>query len=195
MTDTLMGVSPPEPAVAGDDAEDRSLSPVELAAVKDLVLLARTAGIALTGPDGLLKAMTKTVIEAALEEEMADHLGYDKHAVEGRNGANSRSGKRSKTVLTDSCGEVDIDVPRDRDGSFEPKLVRKRQHRLGEVDEVVLSLYAKGLTTGKSRRTSPRLRRLCQQGHRQPDHRPGDRGDADLAGEAAGEGLRRDLHR
>jgi transposase-like protein len=149
MTDTLMGVSPPtEPAGAGD-AEDRELSPAELAAVQDLVRQARQAGIALTGPDGLLKAMTKTVIEAALEEEIADHLGYDKHAVEGRNRANSRNGKRSKTVLTDSCGEVDIDVPRDRDGTFEPQLVRKRQRRLGEVDEVVLSLYARGLTTGE----------------------------------------------
>src|SRR3954454_20552566 len=113
MTDTLMDVSPPpEPAPAGD-AEDRELNPAELAAVEDLVRRARQAGIALTGPDGLLKAMTKTVIEAALEEEIADHLGYDKHAVEGRNRANSRNGKRSKTVLTDSCGEVDIDVPRD----------------------------------------------------------------------------------
>ena len=148
MTDTLVGVSPPDPAPAGD-AEDRDLSPAELAAVEDLVRQARRAGIALTGPDGLLKAMTKTVIEAALEEEIADHLGYDKHAVEGRNRANSRNGKRSKTVLTDSCGEVDIDVPRDRDGTFEPRLVKKRQRRLGEVDEVVLSLYAKGLTTGE----------------------------------------------
>jgi putative transposase len=149
MTDTLVGVSPlPEPAGAGD-AEVRELSPAELAAVEDLVRRARQAGIALTGPDGLLKAMTKTVVEAALEEEMADHLGYDKHAVEGRNRANSRNGKRPKTVLTDSCGEVEIDVPRDRDGSFEPQLVKKRQRRLGEVDEVVLSLYAKGLTTGE----------------------------------------------
>ncbi len=149
MTDTLMGVSPPpEPAPAGD-AEDRVLSPAELAAVEDLVRQARQAGIALTEPDGLLKAMTKTVIEAALEEEMADHLGYDKHAVEGRNRANSRNGKRSKTVLTDSCGEVDIDVPRDRDGSFEPQIVRKRQRRLDGIDQLVLSLTARGLTTGE----------------------------------------------
>ena len=77
MTDTLMGVSPPPPEPAGaGDAEDRPLSPAELDAVQDLVRQARTAGIALTGPDGLLKAMTKTVIEAALEEEIADHLGY-----------------------------------------------------------------------------------------------------------------------
>jgi putative transposase len=93
MTDTLMGVSPPpEPAPAGE-AEDPPLSPAELAAVEDLVRQARQAGVALTGPAGLLKAMTKTVIEAALEEEIADHLGYDKHAVEGRNRANSRNGK------------------------------------------------------------------------------------------------------
>ncbi len=149
MTDTLVGVSPPPPPAPAGDAEDRELSPAELAAVEDLVRQARQAGVALTGPDGLLKAMTKTVIEAALEEEIADHLGYDKHAVEGRNRANSRNGKRSKTVLTDSCGEVDIDVPRDRDGSFEPQLVKKRQRRLGEVDEVILSLYARGLTTGE----------------------------------------------
>lgn len=158
MTDILVGMSPPSPAAAGDAedrasgagrAEDRDLSPAELAAVQDLVRQARAAGVALTGPDGLLKAMTKTVIESALEEELAEHLGYDKHAVEGRNRGNSRNGRRAKTVLSDSCGEVSIDVPRDRDGTFEPQLVKKRQRRLGEVDEVVLSLYAKGLTTGE----------------------------------------------
>ncbi len=80
---------------------------------------------------------------------MVDHLGYDKHAVEGRNLGNSRNGTRSKTVLTDNCGPVEIDVPRDRDASFAPQLVKKRQRRLSDVDEVVLSLYAKGLTTGE----------------------------------------------
>jgi transposase-like protein len=69
--------------------------------------------------------------------------------VQGRNGGNSRNGRRSKTVLTHSCGEVEIDVPRDRDGSFEPVIVAKRQRRLNDVDQVVLSLYAKGLTTGE----------------------------------------------
>src|SRR3954447_10445380 len=144
MTETLVAVSPPEsdePA-AGPPAE-------ELEAARELVRQARAKGVALTGPDGLLKALTKTVIEAALDEEMSEHLGYDKHAVEGRNRGNSRNGTRTKTVLTDACGEVDIDVPRDRDGSFAPVMVRKRQRRLGEVDEVVLSLYAKGLTTGE----------------------------------------------
>ncbi|OYN93877.1 IS256 family transposase [Enemella evansiae] len=143
------GVNTPEPEDSGENAGKRELSAEELAQVEGLIRQARDAGVTLTGPDGLLKAMTKTVIEAALEEEMAEHLGYDKHDPLGRNRGNSRNGKRTKTVLTEHSGEMDIDVPRDRDGTFEPKLVRKRQRRLGEVDEVVLSLYAKGLTTGE----------------------------------------------
>ena len=66
-----------------------------------------------------------------------------------RNRGNSRNGKRTKTILTDACGDVDSDVPRDRDGTFEPVIVKKRQRRLSEVDEVVLSLCARGLTTGE----------------------------------------------
>src|SRR5699024_1822794 len=104
---------------------------------------------ALTGPEGLLKALTKNMIETALDEEMSEHLGYDKHKPAGRDGGNSRNGKRSKTLLTDSCGNVTIDMPRDRDSSFTPQVVKKRQRRLSDVDEVVLSLYAKGLTTGE----------------------------------------------
>jgi len=93
--------------------------------------------------------LTKTVIETALDEEMSEHLGYDKHEPVGRNRGNSRNGKRSKTLLTDSSGHVEIEMPRDRDGTFEPVIVKKRQRRLSEVDEVVLSLYARGLTTGE----------------------------------------------
>src|SRR5919112_3984341 len=151
MTETLEAVNPPpskKPAEP-DEEPQRSPSSAELASIEDLVRRAREQGVALTGPDGLLKALTKTVLEAALDEEMAEHLGYDKHAPEGRNLGNSRNGKRGKTVLTDSCGEVEIEVPRDRHGSFEPQLVKKRQRRLSDVDEVVLSLYAKGLTTGE----------------------------------------------
>jgi len=122
---------------------------VERAAIRDLVLAARARGEDLTGPDGLLKLLTKTVLETALDEEMSEHLGYDKHAVEGRNRGNSRNGKRTKTVLTDAVGPVEIEVPRDRDGTFDPVIVGKRQRRLGDVDTVVLSLYAKGLTTGE----------------------------------------------
>ena len=92
--------------------------------------------------------MTKRVLETGLEVEMSEHLGYDKHAVEGRNRGNSRNGTRAKTVLTD-IGPVDIDVPRDRDGTFDPKTVKERQRRLGGVDAMVISLCAKGLTTGE----------------------------------------------
>ena len=79
---------------------------------------------------------------------MAEHLGYDKHDPIGRNGSNSRNGTRSKTVLTD-IGPVELDVPRDREGTFEPKIVKKRQRRLDGVDQIVLSLTARGLTTGE----------------------------------------------
>jgi transposase-like protein len=78
---------------------------------------------------------------------MSDHLGYDKHDVMGRNGENSRNGYTSKTVTTE-VGPVTIDVPRDREGSFTPQIVPKRQRRLAGFDESVLSLYAKGMTTG-----------------------------------------------
>jgi len=75
-------------------------------------------------------------------EEMSEHVGYDKHAVQGRNGGDSRNGTRSKTVLTEAAGEVSVDVPRDGDGTFEPVAVRKRQRRLSDVDAVTISLYA-----------------------------------------------------
>lgn len=119
---------------------------VELA--EELVARARAEGVELVGPGGLLTDLTKTVLETALEVEMEDHLGYAKHAPEGRDRGNSRNGARSKTVLTE-VGEVEISVPRDREGTFDPKLVRKRQRRLQGVDEMVISLAAKGLTTGE----------------------------------------------
>ena len=116
-----------------------------------MVAEARQRGLELTGPNGLLKLFTKNVLETALNEEMTEHLGHEKNqATEGRTSTNVRNGIRSKTVLSDAAGEVTIDVPRDRAGTFEPQIVKKRQRRLGEVDEVVLSLYAKGLTTGES---------------------------------------------
>jgi putative transposase len=147
---TLVDVKPQPPGCEPpDDAEGVAPSPAELEAAKELVRQARAKGVALTGPDGLLKALTKTVIQAALDEEMSEHLGYDKHAPEGRNRGNSGNGKRGKTVITDNAGAVDIEVPRDRDGTFEPVIVGKRQRRLSDVDAVVLSLYAKGLTTGE----------------------------------------------
>jgi putative transposase len=119
---------------------------VELA--EGLVARARAEGVELVGPGGLLTDLTKTVLETALEVEMDDHLGYPKHAPEGRDKGNSRNGVRSKTVLTE-VGEVEIEVPRDREGSFDPQIVKKRQRRLSGVDELVISLAAKGLTTGE----------------------------------------------
>ncbi len=118
-------------------------------AAAELVRAAKEQGLSLTGPDGLLKQLTKTVLETALNEEMTEHLGYEKHDQAGAGSGNVRNGTRSKTVLTDTTGPVQIDVPRDRAGTFTPQIVRKRQRRLSGVDEVVLSLYAKGLTTGE----------------------------------------------
>ncbi|MFJ7999427.1 IS256 family transposase [Streptomyces sp. NPDC096310] len=116
--------------------------------IDQLVEQARSKGLQLTGEGGLLQQLTKAVLESALEGEITDHLGYDKHDPAGKDGGNSRNGTRSKTVLTD-IGPVEIDVPRDREGSFEPAIVKKRQRRLTGVDEMVLSLSAKGLTHGE----------------------------------------------
>jgi putative transposase len=88
----------------------------------------------------VLKLFTKTVLETALGEEMAEHLGHEKNCVEvGRESTNVRNGTRCKSVISDAVGEVCIDVPWDREGQFAPKIVRKRQRRLTDVDEVVLS--------------------------------------------------------
>ena len=121
----------------------------EQLAAEELVRRAREQGLSLTGPDGLLKQLTKTVLETALNGELTEHLGYDKHDPAGAGTGNVRNGTRSKTVLTEATGQVAIEVPRDRDGTFEPQIVKKRQRRLNGVDEIVLSLYAKGLTTGE----------------------------------------------
>ncbi len=121
----------------------------EQAAAEELVRRAREQGLSLTGPGGLLKQLTKVVIEAALDQELTEHLGHERNAPSGNEAGNVRNGSRPKTVLTEGTGQVGIEVPRDRDGSFEPQIVKKRQRRLSGVDEIVLSLYAKGLTTGE----------------------------------------------
>jgi transposase-like protein len=143
MTDTIDDVAaeaggqePVEPAI-----EEQSVA-------EQLVAQARERGIELVGPNGLLSQLTKRVLETALEAEMSDHLGYDKHHPTGRNHGNSRNGLRAKTVLTE-IGPVEIEVPRDLDASFQPKIVKKRQRRLTGVDQIVLSLSARGLTTGE----------------------------------------------
>jgi putative transposase len=143
MTDTIDDVA----------AEAVGREPVEPAfdeqgVAEQLVAQAREKGIKLVGPDGLLSQLTKRVLETALEAEMSDHLGYDKHDPMGRNRGNSRNGVRSKTVLTE-IGPVEIEVPRDVDATFSPTIVKKRQRRLTGVDQIVLSLSARGLTTGE----------------------------------------------
>ncbi|MFC5666334.1 IS256 family transposase [Kitasatospora misakiensis] len=112
-----------------------------------LVDRARASGLRLTGEGGLPQQLTKRVLESALEGEITEHLGYEKHDPAGAGSGDSRNGVRSKTVLTE-VGPVEIEVPRDREGSFEPQIVKKRQRRLTGVDEMVLSLSARGLTHG-----------------------------------------------
>ena len=98
------------------------------------------------GEGGLAKELTKRLVERALQGEMTAHLGYEKHAPEGYNTGNSRNGKTQKQVLADT-GEMSIEVPRDRSGTFEPQLVPKRQRRLAGFDDKVIALYARGMTT------------------------------------------------
>lgn len=129
-------------------AEPQPARGVDDQLIDELVGRAQAEGLQLTGEGGLLQQLTKRLLESALEGEITDHLGYDKHDPAGKNGGNSRNGTRAKTVLTD-VGPVEIAVPRDREGSFEPKIVKKRQKRLSGVDEMVISLSAKGLTTGE----------------------------------------------
>jgi putative transposase len=99
----------------------------------------------LTGEDGLFKQLKKALIERALGAELTEHLGYEKGDPAGRGSANSRDGASSKTILTED-GEIDISVPRDRAGTFEPQLVAKGQTHFTGFDDKILSLYARGLT-------------------------------------------------
>ena len=139
-----------EGAAATEEVSERGVVSVVVAGERDLagelVERARTEGVELVGPGGLLGELTKDVLETALDAELSEHLGYDKD--ERSDAVNARSGARSKSLLTE-VGPVEIDVPRDRDGSFDPKIVRKHQRRLGGVDEMVISLVAKGLTSGE----------------------------------------------
>ena len=115
-----------------------------------LVDAARAEGIALTGEGGLLPALLGRVLSAGLPAELTDHLGYERHAVDGHGSGNSRNGTYPKTVTTE-IGEVEVAMPRDRAGSFDPVLVPKGERRLDGLAGQVISLYAKGLTTGEIR--------------------------------------------
>jgi putative transposase len=103
---------------------------------------AQAGGAELLGPDGLLSQVSRAVLERALAEEMTGHLGYVKHDPAGRGSGSSRNGTTPKTVLTD-VGAAGLAVPRDRDGSFEPRIVRKGQARLDGYGERIIALYAR----------------------------------------------------
>jgi putative transposase len=142
MTDVTVSAEAVEearPAVLKPESLDDQL-------ISQLVDRAQADGIKLTGEGGLLQQLTKRILESALEGEITDHLGHEKH--EKATSGNTRNGTRSKTVTTE-VGPVEIEVPRDRVGSFEPQIVKKRQRRLSGVDEMVLSLSARGLTHGE----------------------------------------------
>ena len=113
----------------------------------ELVARARADGVELIGDNGLLTALVRQVLQAGLEVEMTDHLGYERHAVEGRGSGNSRNGSTPKKVTTE-IGEVELQVPRDRNSSFDPKTVPKGRRRLDGLTGNIVSLYAKGMTTG-----------------------------------------------
>lgn len=146
MTDTAVELETVEPVESAPSGQPAPVSDEQLVAM--LVERARSEGLQLTGQGGLLQQLTKRVLESALEGEITDHLGYERHDAVGRGSGNSRNGSRAKTVLTD-VGPVEVKVPRDTAGSFEPQIVKKRQRRLTGIDEMVLSLSAKGLTHGE----------------------------------------------
>jgi putative transposase len=100
----------------------------------------------LFGKDGIFKELKKRLIEKAMDAEITHHLGYEKHSPSGKNTGNSRNGKSPKTIKSDS-GEIPIVVPRDRNGSFEPRIVKKNQTRFDGFDEKIISMYARGMTT------------------------------------------------
>jgi transposase-like protein len=113
--------------------------------LNDLMARVDEEGAELLGPDGLLSQVTKAVLERALDEELTDHLGYERHDPAGRGSGNSRNGASPKTVLTD-VGAIDMEVPRDRNGDFAPKIVPKGTTRLKGFNERIIALYGRGMT-------------------------------------------------
>jgi putative transposase len=119
---------------------------IDAATADELLARAQAEGVELLGPDGLLSQVTKAVLERALDEELTAHLGYEKHDPAGRGSGNSRNGTTGKTLLTE-VGGVELEVPRDRAGSFSPQIVRKGQTRLDGFNDRIIALYARGMTT------------------------------------------------
>jgi putative transposase len=128
------------------EASRRLAQAFDPSVIDALLADAQAAGTPIDGVDGLLNKMTKAVIERAMAAEMTHELGYERGDPAGAGSGNSRNGTSQKTISTPN-GPVTIDVPRDRNGSFEPKIVPKHARRLGQIDEMILSLYARGMTT------------------------------------------------
>lgn len=146
----MKSVSYDSPAVSHSPTPPELVLPPDAlvtAAAERLVEQAKATGVSLTGEGGLLTDLVRQVLQGALATEMTDHLGYAAHAVEGRGSGNSRNGAYPKTVRTE-IGDVELRIPRDRNGTFEPVTVPVGQRRLSGLDQMVISLYAKGLTTG-----------------------------------------------
>ena len=146
-TTSMTGVSGPDRTSAARSVELMGDEPAMQAWAQALVEQARTQGVELTGDDGLLTALIRRVLQTGLNVELSDHLGYQRHAVAGRGSGNSRNGSYPKTVTTE-IGKVTLDVPRDRNGTFDPVTVPKGQRRLDGLNANVISLYAKGMSTG-----------------------------------------------
>src|ERR1700733_8136818 len=139
-----LGEPAPPPGILDRVPDDiRRLLPDE---VIDQLLAGAKSEEEIVGPGGLMSALTKRVVERALEVELTDHLGYEQHREPPGGVGNTRNGSTPKTLSTEH-GPVRIETPRDRDGSFEPKLVRKRQRRFEGFDEKILALYSRGVST------------------------------------------------
>lgn len=142
--EALEGAIVPRPG----EPREGSRGELEVRIASELLERARAEGVSLVGQGGLLAGVTRQVLQAALEAELTEHLGYEKGEGVGRGGLNVRNGTGAKTVRTE-VGDVALRVPRDREGSFDPQIVPKHSRRLAGFDEAVISLYAKGLTTGE----------------------------------------------
>src|SRR5882672_637849 len=142
--EALEGAIVPRP----QEEQGGSRGELEVRIASELLERAKAEGVSLVGRGGLLSGVTRQVLQAALEAEMSEHLGYERGEGVGRVGLNVRNGTSPKTVRTE-VGDIALQVPRDRDGSFDPQIVPKHARRLAGFDEAVISLYAKGLTTGE----------------------------------------------
>lgn len=155
MTITDESTTTIEPVAAGDGDGDggRGVPP---GLIDELMAKVRSEGLELLGDGGVISELTKNILERALDEELTDHVGYERGDPAGRGSGNSRNGSSPKRVLTE-IGAVDLDVPRDRAGSFDPKIVPKGATRLARFNENIIALYAGGMTTRDIRKTLKRM--------------------------------------